>query len=85
MHGSGAAALVGPAAASFHTPTDCGMFQLALMAARYLPDGSGAGEVSAPSPVVSPWSTCFKTRQQAAGTVGRRISGGMATCGSFIP
>ena len=38
--------------AIFHTPTDCGMFQLALSVARYLPDASGAGYVSTPSPVV---------------------------------
>ncbi len=40
------------ACAIFHTPTDCGMFQLALSVARYLPEASGAGYVSTPSPAV---------------------------------
>ncbi len=41
-----------PSAAIFHMPTDCGMFQLALSVAMYLPDASGDGDVSTPSPVV---------------------------------
>jgi len=41
-----------PGVPIFHTPRDCGMFQLALSVAMYLPDASGAGEVSTPSPVV---------------------------------
>ena len=36
----------------FHTPSDCGMFQSALSVARYLPEASGAGDVSTPSLVV---------------------------------
>ena len=48
----GAAAATGPSAAIFHMPTDCGIFQLALNVAKYLPDASGDGDVSTPSPVV---------------------------------
>ena len=35
-----------------HTPSDCGIFQLALSVAIYLPEASGAGFVSTSSPVV---------------------------------
>src|SRR5580704_15637150 len=48
----GAEAATGPSAAIFQTPRDWGMFQLALSVARYLPDASGVGYVSTPSPVV---------------------------------
>src|SRR5579871_6337027 len=37
---------------SDHTPTDCDMFHEALMVASDLPDASGAGYVSMPSPLV---------------------------------
>ena len=39
--------------ASFHTPSDCGIFQSALIVASALPDASGDGIVSIPAPVVT--------------------------------
>ena len=43
------------AGGSVQTPSDCGMFHVALNVASVLPDASGAGYVSIPWPVV----TCF--------------------------
>ena len=48
----GRAAPAVPSGPISQMPTDCGIFQLALRVARYLPEASGAGDVSTPSPVV---------------------------------